>query len=220
MHACFEAENMAVPHQFGLFDRIDPGKGVDTVFEAIDAFLTEERRELSLEELRGRYRFFNLMSQFPDLNNVDPTNMKETYAAHVLKQGLQLEERWPGIFMMAEGLSGKQRDLLVALMRGRTVITGGAEDGLNQVVMESSYINRDLATAVIAGMNIGFVMEMKRIGIDHNLYTFEPGSVTELRDRLRQVVRYQQVNPDHLVAQKRELNKAIVLRDASMFVSS
>jgi hypothetical protein len=160
------------------------------------------------------------MSQFPDLNNVDPTNMKETYAAHVLRLGLKLEERWPGIFMMAEGLSGKQRDLLVALMRGRTVITGGAEDGLNQVVMESSSINRDLPTAVIAGNNIGFVMEMERIGIDDNIYTFEPGSVTELLERLRQVVRYQKETPHHLVAQKVELNKAIERRDASMLVSS
>ena len=218
VHACFQAERHGVPHQFGLYDRMDPGKGIDAVFLAVDAFLTEERKFLSMEELQAKYRFFNLMSMLSDLKDVDPTNMKATYAEYVTRLGLELEQKWPGIFLMAEGVSGKQRDLLVALMRGRTVITGGAEDGLNQVVMESSFINRDLPTAVIAGRNIGFVMQMEAAGMGHDLFAFDSGNVEQLTATLRDVVRYQTINPDYLVRQKRDLNRIIEARNSSMLL--
>ena len=219
VHECFQAEKQGVPHQFGIYDRMDPGKGIDTVFLAIDTFLTEERKSLSMDQLQAKYRFFSLMSQFSDLKNIDPTNMKATYAEHVTRLGLELEQKWPGVFLMAEGLSGKQRDLLVALMRGRTVITGGAEDGLNQVVMESSFINRDLPTGVIAGRNIGFVMQMEAAGMSNDLFTFDSGNVDQLTTSIRDVVKYQSRNPEHLVRQKRDLNRVIEARNSSMLLN-
>ena len=219
IHACFNAEKECIPHQFGLFDRMDPGKGIDTVFLGIDNFLSEARRHLSIEELQTKYRFFSLMSNFSTLSNVDPTNMKATYAEHVTLMGQRLEQKWPGIFFMAEGLSGNQRDLLIALMRGRTVVTGGAEDGLNQVVMESSFINRNLPTGVIAGKNIGFVMQMESLGMTSKLFTFESGKPEALAENMRDVVAYQLVNPDYLVRQKTDLNRVIESRNCSMLIN-
>jgi hypothetical protein len=216
--ACFDAERAGIPHQFGVYDRLDPIKGVDTVFTAIDEFLTQEHKTLSMQELQQRYRFFNLLSQFVDLTAVNPTNMAQAYSEHVARLGMQLEAKWPGIFVMSEGLGGKHRDLLVALMRGRTVITGGAEDGLNQVVMESSFINRDLPTAIISGRNIGFVMEVASAGMLDNIFAFESGHVSQLADRIRDVAIYQAKNPSHLVNQKTELNRLIERRTASMLI--
>jgi hypothetical protein len=218
IHACFDAERAGIPHQFGVYDRLDPIKGVDTVFAAIDAFLTQEHQTQSMEELQRKYRFFNLLSQFVDLTAINPTNMAQAYSEHVAHVGMRLEEKWPKIFVMSEGLSGKQRDLLVALMRGRSVITGGAEDGLNQVVMESSFINRDLPTAIISGRNIGFVMEMAGAGMLDNMFTFESGQWAQLTDRIRDVATYQAKNPSHLVMQKTELNRLIEGRTASMLI--
>jgi len=186
--AAFEADRMQIPHQFGVYDRLDPGKGIDTVFQAIDKFLTAERTRLSDAEIREKYRFFNLTSNFAEPGGFDASNMKASYTDYVTRLAIGLESKWPGVFFISEGLGGKQRDLIVALMRGRHVITGGAEDGLNQVVMESSFINRELPTAVIAGRNIGFVMEVARSGLSDNIHDFQPGNVDELVERIRQVV--------------------------------
>lgn len=218
IEAAFEADSQKIPHQFGVYDRLDPGKGIDTVLQAIDKFLTAERERLSLPEIQGKYRFFNLTSNFAEPEDFDAYNMKACYTDYVTKLAIHLEEKWPRVFFISEGLGGEQRDLIVALMRGRHVITGGAEDGLNQVVMESSFINRELPTAVIPGKNIGFVMEVARNCLSDNIYDFQPGNVDELVERIRQVVGYQALNPDRLVQQKAGLNKLVEARDASMLL--
>lgn len=214
IHAAFDAERMGVPHQFGMFDRLDPGKGLDTVFLAIDDFLTRARSHMSIDSIRQSFRFFALLSLFPSDAPADTSNMKDAYGWHVKQLGEALERKWPGVFMMAEGLSGKQRDLICALMRGRTVITGGSEDGLNQVVMESAFINRDRPTGVIAGENIGFVMEMDRANLKHNLLSFSPGNVNQLVERINQVVG----NPAALVGPKQAIVRAIEARRDSMLI--
>jgi len=220
IHAAFRAEAEGVPHQFGIYDRMDPIKGLDVVFTAIDKFLEEERSYLGMDGLKQKYRFFAVTSLMPDPSkDYDHLNFKAAYANHATKIGLQLEAKWPGIFVISEGFSAKHRDLIVALMRDRTVITGGAEDGLNQVVMESSFINRNNPTGIIAGNNIGFVLEMTRAGLRDNMYTFQSGNVAQLKNNIRQVALFRGKNPGHLVLQKRELNGLIATRNASMLVS-
>jgi hypothetical protein len=144
--------------------------------------------------------------------------MAVNYVHHVAEIGRRLEEKWPGIFLMAEGLTGGQRDLIVALMRGRTTITGGAEDGLNLVIMESSFINRDRPTGLIAGENIGFVLDNPTHRANGDFLTFRPGSISELVQKIRQVAKLQEQNPGRLVEAKRALNVSIAQRDASMLL--
>jgi hypothetical protein len=221
VHAAFKSEAEGVPHQFGIYDRMDPIKGIDTVFQAIDKFLGQERSDTSFECVKNKYRFFAVMSQFYDSAKFnDKFDLRQAYAKYVFNLGSQLEAKWPGIFMMSEGFGGKYRDLIVALMRDRSVITGGAEDGLNQVVMESSFINRNNPTALIAGENIGFVIEMARAGLRDNLYAFKPGNVSDLTNQIRQVAVCQEKHPGHLVLQKSELNRVIASRNASMLVDN
>jgi hypothetical protein len=221
VHAAFKAEAEGVPHQFGIYDRMDPIKGIDTVFQAIDKFLEQERSDATFESLKSKYRFFAVMSQFYDAPKFnDKFDLRHGYAKYIFDLGSKLEAKWPGIFMMSEGFGGKYRDLIVSLMRDRTVITGGAEDGLNQVVMESSFINRNNPTAVIAGENIGFVIEMARAGLRDNLYAFKPGNVSDLTNQIRQVALCQEKHPGHLVLQKTELNRVIASRNASMLIDS
>jgi hypothetical protein len=184
-------------HPFFCIDRIDIVKGSHVVYAAVDQFLAARMATgLSLNDLKRDYRFFFL--QRPSLWGDElPIHLTRNYVNHCSKALLALVEKYPGIVVNAEPLSGIQRVALPAMLAGATCLSGSISEGLNLAVMEASAASHmtKVPGAIICGDGAGFAMRLRELRQDHLAHFPTSGSIEEFRECILSADSARRANP-------------------------
>lgn len=207
-----------VPHRFICVDRVDPAKGTATVVKAILKFL-EIRRVAgeSLSDLQAKYRFFFLQPSIGE--SFDFQNLQTGWYGRYLRDLFkQVMDCYPGVLFFSDGLQGKDRLLVPALMLDANGITGGAQDGLNLAVMENAYVNRGMDTSIICGDGAGFAMHAKASGLTEHGFFPAAGDVSAFVTAIEEIVRLQARTDSSLRHRKAPLVAHIMRRSDSVLV--
>lgn len=217
IHEVFRSRG-TIPHRFFCLDRADPGKGIATVLDGIEAFLDEKRaRGASLQDLQSEYRFFFLHQLF-NMSPLSADNLMHSYIGFIRKRHAELQSKFPGVIFVSPELKGSQRTAVPALLLGCHGITGGAQDGLNLAVQENAWVNRELDTTVISGSGTGFAIQAKAQGLESNGFFPVAGDATGFHKSIENIVATQSSNPGELGTRKHALVKFIESRRDRMLV--
>jgi len=187
IHEVFRTQG-SIPHRYISLDRIDPTKGTVNVFRAVDGFLQEQLERFGdLPTLRRNFRFFFLLEE-PFDNPPDHYHLKDRYIAFAKKLIAQVGGRYPGIVVTAPSITGRQRIVLPAPMRGCHGIAGGSIEGCNLAIMEIAYANNDEPTTIICGKGAGIVKQALRDGVEDSVLFPPAGDISSFARAFSSIV--------------------------------
>lgn len=201
-------------HPFFCIDRIDPVKGNHIVYLAIDKFLEAElSRGQSLEQLKEKYRFYFLQKPalFGDDNPVHLTRNYVAYASALLNS---LEQKYPGIIITAEPLSGPHRSVLPALLNNASCLNASISEGLNLAVPEAAVANHlgNGIGSIVLGSEAGFAMRLREMRKEHLGQFPTSGSVDDFLAALIEIDHKRRHYPQAVRDRNAELVEGVIMR--------
>jgi hypothetical protein len=209
-----------VPHRFFCLDRMDPMKGTHTVITGIKLFLDEARSQEGMD-YRTRYQFASV-HELINIDKYSEFSPKDQYIRLCKQMYDDLQREHPGMIFVSESFTNKHghRDILPALIRGRTTLSLHGQDGLGLAALEAAYINRNEDVGLIVGDQAGCFLEAERRGFGKLVHGVEAGNPIAVKEALWEVVRLRERAPGALSERNAEFARGYVMpRKGTMALS-
>lgn len=208
--AVFRARD-SVPHRFICFDRMDPMKGTHTVILGIKLFLDEARHQEGAA-YKDRYQFASI-HELLNVDNYAEFSPKEQYLRLCKQMYADLQKDHPGVVFVSESFTTKHghRDILPALIRGRTALALHGQDGLGLSALEAAFINRNEDAGLIVGDQAGCYLEADKRGYGNLIHGVQAGNPIAVKDAIWEVVRLQERAPGTLAERNQKFAQGFVI---------
>lgn len=214
-----------IPHRFICIDRLDQGKGITTLIDAIDRFL-ESRLQAgeTMDDLRRNYRFFGLNGFFAAAEKEgDEPNLWTRYVMLSQERYKELIAKYPGVIFACDGVN---KAAVTYLVDDCHALAGSVQDGLNlawpEIVWANAHMGRN-RSGIMAG-GAGFALEGVRrgFGTGGELPAFvgvnDPAAIAE---GIRRIVETERTDPEKLGRGLRRIARELIsVRTDSVIVDS
>lgn len=208
--AVFRART-SVPHRFICVDRMDPMKGTHTVILGIKLFLDEARHREGAD-YKDRYQFASI-HELINIDNYAEFSPKDQYIRLCKQLYADLQKDHPGVVFVSESFTSEHghRDILPALIRGRTALALHGQDGLGLSALEAAYINRNEDVGLIVGDQAGCYLEAEKRGYGNLVHGVEAGNPIAVKDAIWEVVRLKDRAPGALTERNQAFARGFVI---------